>query len=74
MTAGREGWKRTVSQPAYQKGGRNAVRNLSYLLHPPLLDETGLRATLCTGMWDGMVKAEQYRGFADYGAEPPSRA
>ncbi len=24
----------------------NAVRNLSYLLHPPLLDETGLRAAL----------------------------
>ena len=31
------------------------MRNLSYLLHPPLLDETGLRAAL---HWyvDGMVK------------------
>jgi len=33
----------------------NSVRNLSYLLHPPLLDETGLRAAL---HWfvDGMTK------------------
>jgi PAS domain S-box-containing protein len=32
-----------------------SVRNLSYLLHPPLLDETGLRASL---LWyvDGMTK------------------
>jgi PAS domain S-box-containing protein len=36
-------------------GAVASVRNLSYLLHPPLLDETGLRAAL---HWyvDGMVK------------------
>jgi PAS domain S-box-containing protein len=32
-----------------------SVRNLSYLLHPPLLDETGLRAALHWYL-DGMVK------------------
>jgi PAS domain S-box-containing protein len=36
-------------------GAISTVRNLSYLLHPPLLDETGLRAAL---HWfvEGMVK------------------
>src|SRR5271156_2258865 len=36
-----------------------SVRNLSYLLHPPLLDETGLRAAL---HWyvDGMVKRSKF--------------
>lgn len=36
-------------------GAAASVRNLSYLLHPPLLDETGLRAAL---HWyvDGMVQ------------------
>ena len=37
-----------------------SVRNLSYLLHPPLLDETGLRAAL---HWyvDGMVKRSNFQ-------------
>ncbi len=42
----------------YVDGTISTVRNLSYLLHPPLLDETGLRAAL---YWyvEGLTKRSQ---------------
>jgi PAS domain S-box-containing protein len=40
----------------------SSVRNMSYLLHPPLLDETGLRAAL-HWMIDGLVKRSKIEIF-----------
>ena len=52
---------------SWRKTALNMVRNISYLPHPPLLDEAGLRPAL---HWyvDGLAKREQYGDCALFDA------